>query len=104
MPLIFHNRHKTIPELRTDILEIAEDPRLPADIARRLRRIERQMYRRPAIRKTAVRSAPMTPQKAFEIRETFYSNPDMSMQRIGDLCGVNMGRVSENVAGFRASR
>ena len=99
MPLT--NRYRTIPECRRDLLEISIDPRMPEDLERRIRLVVRQMYRRKAIRRTRIRSARITPAMRQRIREMFFANPDMSMQTIGDNLGVNMGRVSENTAGFR---
>ena len=58
------------------------------------------MYRRPGVY-TAIKSRKMTPAIRHLIRATKTANPGWSHQQIADYVGVNTGRVSETLRGFR---
>jgi hypothetical protein len=97
----------TIPELRPELLAIAE--RLPyaplkerMEMAERLRWIESELHRRPAVSKVAApRSPPMNPVLAARIRNYHYDNPKRAFHEIAARFKVNSARVSEAIAGKR---
>jgi hypothetical protein len=97
----------TIPDLRKRLLAVAD--RLPfaglperVALAKELRDIEAQMYRRPYVRKAPASANHMTPALEKRIRRYAWVHPDMTYQEIGTHFGVNSGRVSEVLAGKRA--
>jgi hypothetical protein len=92
----------TIPELRTELLAMADkmENREPA-MANRLREIVQELHRRPAVRKTPPKNRPMDPRIKRNIRKFASQFPNMSYQEIAALFRVNVGRVSEAVAGRR---
>jgi hypothetical protein len=84
-----------IPELRRDLLAIAD--RLPfaaraerEALAEKLRWIESEMHRRPAVTKVAAR-----------IRNYHYDHPTRAFHEIAAKFKVNSARVSEAIAGKR---
>jgi hypothetical protein len=95
-----------IPELRRDLLAIAD--RLPfaaraerEALAEKLRWIESEMHRRPAVTKAATRSPPMNPVLAARIRNYHYDHPTRAFHEIAAKFKVNSARVSEAIAGKR---
>jgi hypothetical protein len=96
-----------IPDLRPELLAIAE--RLPyaplkerMEMAERLRWIESEMHRRPAVTKVRVaRSPPMNPVLAARIRNYHYDHPGRAFHEIAAKFRVNSARVSEAIAGKR---
>jgi hypothetical protein len=82
---------KTVPEVRARLLEIAEE----------LQELERQLWRRPAVRRAKAEHNKMTPRLAFRVRRYASANPSMSYAKIGRVFNVHPGRVSEVVAGKR---
>lgn len=99
----------TIPEVRELLTQIAneldDDATLhgapwAAHAADGVRACVSQMYRRSSTR-TRTKSVPVTPQVKAQIMSLHTTNPDLSLQEIADMVGVNMGRVSETLSGFR---
>jgi hypothetical protein len=73
----------------------------PGAVADALERLAAEMSRKPRATHAPVTSAPMTPEKAEEIRRLKARYPAMSQHEIGRLTGTNQGRVSEVLAGKR---
>lgn len=90
-----------IPETRKQLERIASDPAMPPHLAADLRTCISDLVRDPAVRKAPTQSSPVTPQVKQQIKTLAANNPDMSMQDIADLVGVNIGRVSEVLNGKR---
>ena len=80
-----------IPECRDELRSIIA----------RLRVIEKEMYRRPAVRRARVEHAPLTAARKRRIRAFAKANPKMSYAKIGKYFNVGIGRVSEALAGKR---
>jgi hypothetical protein len=91
-----------LPEIRTRLLAIADDLAEVGmiDTARTLKALAEGTRRRPAARRSAPKMA-MTDEARARVLETATRHPDWSLHQIGVECGVNQGRVSEIVAGFR---
>ncbi len=71
-------------------------------VAQRIRHIvARHLYRRPAVRQTPAKCKRVTPEIAERIRAVADAQPNASMSQIAGRFGVNLGRVSETLAGFR---
>jgi|SRR6478735_11525436 len=99
----------TIPEVRELLTHIAGELEDDATLhgapwatyaADSIRACILHMYRRSSTR-TRVKSVPVTPQVKAQIMSLHTTNPDLSLQEIADMVGVNMGRVSETLSGFR---
>jgi hypothetical protein len=88
----------TVPEVRDRLYAMADAYRLPE-----LRHLADQLHRRkPARPKARAQSPTMTPALVEAIRLYADIHPGMSEHRIGIVFGVNQGRVSEALSGFRA--
>jgi hypothetical protein len=72
-----------------------------AGTAGRIEAAVRDLKRRPAFRRVARTSVPMTPAVARHIRKVARVNPTWPQHRIAALVGVNPGRVSEVLNGQR---
>jgi hypothetical protein len=72
-----------------------------AEIGKRLDHLADQISRRKAVRKAPPRSRSLTPEMKRQIAEEVRANPDKTYHQIAMRWGVNAGRVSEAVAGFR---
>lgn len=64
----------------------------------------RDLKRRPAFRRVARTSVPMTPAIAAQIRKVARLHPKWPQHRIAAVVGVNPGRVSEVISGKRGDR
>lgn len=92
-----------IPEVRRRLLGIARQLEGGGftSIGRRIRRLEKQLYRRNGTPRTPVRSRPATPELDKQIRQFKRDHPTLSIQRIGNRFKVNSARVSEALIGKR---
>jgi hypothetical protein len=96
-----------LPEVQAELWSLAAGLRMfgyqeqPEALAVRLDRLAHEINRKPRATQAPVRSAPMTPARAQEIRRLKASYPAMSQHEIGRLTGTNQGRVSEVLAGKR---
>jgi hypothetical protein len=86
----------TIPEIRVRLLELAERHNI-----QELHDLAMQLHRRPAIRKAPADSMPLTPEIERSIRDLACRHPSATYKRIANMAGVNIGRVSEVLAGKR---
>lgn len=92
-----------IPEIRERIDALAdylEGQRYNAT-AKELRHLSNQMKRRPAVRKTAIKSKPLTDHLRAQIILEACMDPNLSQQELAGMFGVNPGRVSEVLRGKR---
>lgn len=90
-------KEMTIPEVRERLYELADAHRLPE-----LRRLADQLWRRkPWRRPVRPRSVAMTPEIAASVRRYVAAHPDVPEDRVGDVFGINQGRVSEALHGHR---
>lgn len=95
---------KTIPQVRTALKLVAtEVDQLNPNIARRIRGLILDMYRRPAVRKVKTESVEFTPELGRKIKAFARNNPNKSYKRIANRFNVSIGRVSEALAGKRAA-
>lgn len=97
--------HPPIPEVRTRLAALASALRRreisPEDAADRLDQLITWLWRRRRIRRAPNDSTPMTPQLRADIRRYARAHPELTELAIGHEFGVNQGRVSEALAGFR---
>lgn len=93
---------KTIPMIRTELLEIADETRSNS-LSRRIKALVTQMYRRPPVRRAKVESVPFTPELARSIRGYARQNQDASYPVMARRFRVSIGRISEALAGKRAA-
>lgn len=91
-----------LPEIRDRLHVLADDLAAAGmgDKAATLRTLADETKRRRAVRRARPKLA-MTDQTRDRIRDVARAFPDWSMFEIGRACGVNQGRVSEVLAGFR---
>ncbi|ABS14254.1 hypothetical protein I6H96_02665 [Brucella anthropi] len=85
-----------IPEIRRRLLEKSkkyDDPELAV--------LAKELCRRTSANRSAVKSSPMTPTLARQIRKYKTGNPDASHVEIASHFNVNPGRVSEALHGKR---
>ena len=86
----------TIPEVRQRLYHLAD-----VLDSGELRFLASQLHRRRAGHNGKPASRRMTPELAQAIRTFAQKNPDVTEHAIGVLFGVNQGRVSEALVGFR---
>lgn len=92
---------KTIPEIRKRLLELANQPHsMGAVVADELRAIEKDLHRRPCVRRAGKRLS-MTDAKRQEIKAYAAQFPDISYQELAHVLDTNTGRISEVLAGNR---
>lgn len=58
------------------------------------------MIREPSFRKTPPKSKAITLQKLAEIKRLIWQYPGASLQELGNMAGVNTGRISEILHGY----
>lgn len=87
---------QTIPMIRERLHQLAEELSCPelADLAE-------ETKRRPYVRKAPTRHGPVSPATQDAIRRYAADHPEAHQQDIATRFGVNAGRVSETLAGFR---
>jgi len=85
---------KTIPQIRKRLTEIAGE----------ITALAEETKRRPAIRRARANQAPITSIVRRQVRALVKQYPDMPMREIGRRVGIDQGRVSEIVHGFRDKR
>lgn len=88
---------KTIPEVRARLHALADELGVEE-----LHALAEATRRRPASRRTAAKSTPMTASIAEGIRRFAEAKPQRSHVEIANAFGVNPGRVSEALSGRRA--
>ncbi|KQS75066.1 hypothetical protein ASG32_08185 [Methylobacterium sp. Leaf361] len=86
----------TIPEIMRRLREKAAES---GDAE--LEQLADELRRRPPVRRAPVTSKKVTPELRIEIHRYATDNPKESYAAIGRRFGVNGGRVSEIMAGFR---
>lgn len=92
---------RIIPEIRKRLLELAFNVTpLSTPLADELREIEKDLHRRPCVRRAGKRLA-MTDTKRQEIKDYAGQFPDMSYQELARALDTNTGRISEVLAGNR---
>ena len=95
--------HKpTIPEVMERLLLLARE----ADahdifLGDEIRACVADLPRRKRVRKAPAKARKITDQLREKLRRYALAHPDMSYQEIGAKHGVNAGRVSEALAGYR---
>lgn len=63
--------------------------------------IMQHLTREPHVRKARVKNAGVSPEIKHQIRQLAAAHPDMHLSEIGEIVGVNQGRVSEVLNGKR---
>lgn len=96
---------KTIPQVRTELTELASNLRSEGNrgTAIRINNLVKHMFRRPSVRRAAKESVVFTPAVAREIRSYAAAHPASSYKRMAARFNVTIGRVSEALAGRRAA-
>jgi transcription initiation factor TFIIIB Brf1 subunit/transcription initiation factor TFIIB len=88
---------KTIPEIREEMFELANQMQL---MARRMKMLAQETYRR-SYERAPVRSRRITQRVRAEVHAYRHENPTASFQDIANAFGINPGRVSEILHGKR---
>lgn len=89
-----------IPKGREALLKIAENT--DKTTARAIRKVITQyLVREPRTRRAPRQSQTITPRVRRQIMLLAKTNPNMPIRKIGQLCGVDGGRVSEVLTGKR---
>ena len=89
----------TIPVIRERMLEITREM---AKLTRELTKLAKLTKRRsPTRRAPRTKCAPVTKALAYRVKVYARANPDMHMRDIGRAFGIDQGRVSEILSGFR---
>lgn len=96
---------KTIPQVREELMLVASviNNLGYSQLSNKLKRLIKDMHRRPSVRKAAKESAPFTPELAVRIKNYADIHPSLSYIKIGKRFNVSIGRVSEALAGLRAA-
>lgn len=91
----------TIPEIREQILHEAK--RCP-DLFLRAQMLEweRELHRRPPVRKVQREARSATEASENAIREYAAQNPNASYRKMSAVFGQSIGRISEALAGKRS--
>lgn len=99
------SNHLTIPEIRAQIVQIADELRLEGrvDLSARLRDLADATYRRSPVRRAKVSSVEVTGEVARKIRAFAEHFPRAPNTVIARVFHVNPGRVSEVLAGKRGA-
>jgi hypothetical protein len=79
-----------IPAIRARMRELADEHGIDE-----LNDLADALYRKSAVKRAKIKSPPLTPEMAEEIREYAKAHPDLHQQEIANHFGVNHGRVSE---------
>lgn len=91
----------TIPEIRLDILrEAARCPDL--FLQQKMKDWERELHRRPPVRKVQREARSATEASENAIREYAARNPNASYRKMSAVFGQSIGRISEALAGKRS--
>ena len=64
--------------------------------------IERELHRRPQMKRAPVKHARVTKKMAAEVWAYYRANPTLSNTELGTPFNIDGGRVSEILAGFRS--
>ena len=94
---------KTIPQVRNELLELANSGTIGVSQSRKIKSLVKSLYRRPAIRRATPEHRHVTSELSASIRDWADKNPDHSYATIGRIWNVSIGRVSEAVAGKRTA-
>ena len=94
---------KTIPQVRTDLKQIADDLRANGNrsASTKIYGLIKSMYRRPSIRRAKQDSRPYTMKLELDIIAYAKANPTLSYRSIANKFNVTTGRVSEALVGKR---
>ncbi|PWC54413.1 hypothetical protein TSA6c_00360 [Azospirillum sp. TSA6c] len=94
-----------IPEVRDALTQLAADlaagRATQKQGAARIGELVPELYRRPARRRAPVECSPPTPEVAEQIRTIARMNPRLSYRKLADMFDMNIGRISEVIAGKR---
>lgn len=92
-----------LPDIRQEMHRIAHDLAVAglSENAKRLAELAEETRRRPAVKRAPPNARAMTDEVRARIRATYRAHPDWTHRAIGSHCGVDGGRVSEVLAGFR---
>lgn len=92
-----------IPDVRGALLLIADEVEREGcgDAARKIRYLVTELVRRHPRKRAPVTSLPVTPAMKEQIREFYDIHPMMANRDIGKQFGVDGGRVSEVLSGYR---
>jgi hypothetical protein len=87
---------RTIPQIRERLHELADLLGVPE-----LHDLANETKRRSPPRRVRNESVPVTPALERAVRNVAKAKPHWSYRRIGEYFGINIGRISEILTGFR---
>lgn len=90
-----------LPEVKNALHDLANDNRLPSEIAARINALAAEISRRKPKNIAAPSCAKATPELRQQIRDFAKKYPAFSQLAISKKFNVNPGRVSEALRGFR---
>jgi hypothetical protein len=92
-----------LPDIREEMHKLAHDIAAAGlrEKADRLAYLAEETRRRSPLKRAPPRARMMTEEVKALVRQTARDNPGMSLREIGRKCGVDQGRVSEVLRGFR---
>ena len=94
---------RPIPEIRKDLLELADEvvagDVYNRDIATRIRELVEDTYRNPVAHMTKPKRRKMTAAIGKAVRAYVAANPSMNLDEVGKVFNVAGGRVSEAING-----
>lgn len=93
---------KTIPQVREELLELAETIRNPK-VSKKIKSLVKHMVRRSPVRRSPNRSQPMTKDLSNRIRRVALANPTLDYMQLAKGFRVATGRISEAIAGKRVA-
>ncbi len=82
-------------------IRVAKQPHQIEYCAKRIDKLADEISRKPAISKSSAKSRRITAAVKCSIVNLHELHPDWSQQEIAVQLGINAGRVSETLAGFR---
>lgn len=88
--------HMTIPQIRARMFELADEYQFEE-----LRHLAEQTKRRSPVRRSRSVHAKLTPAQEQMVRDHAVLNPTHSYKRMGQDLDVDIGRISEVLAGKR---
>ena len=107
--LVTAGAKRTIPHIRTRLLELAAELRDPAgldygDIADEIEELCEESKRRFGGRRAKPRQKRLDPELKARIRSYADAHPDANFMEMAEALDTNSGRISEALTGFRGDR
>ena len=90
----------TLPEIRHQLIKIAADARVPSDLSAEIVKLAMATKKRRS-KRSQTTSRKMTSELREAVHAYHAAHPTLSQFAIATHFGINQGRVSETLRGFR---